>query len=43
LAKAEKEKIMLKHGYALIDGRMEKMGNYNMEPPGLFRGFCEDL
>ena len=30
--------ISLKHSYALIDGRMEKMGNYNMEPPGLFRG-----
>ena len=31
------EKV-LKHGYSLIDGRIEKMGNYNMEPPGLFRG-----
>ena len=30
--------VILKHGFALIDGRMEKMGNYNMEPPGLFRG-----
>jgi len=39
--KAKKEArdlISLKHSYALIDGRMEKMGNYNMEPPGLFRG-----
>eukprot|EP01035_Chromulina_nebulosa_P019225 gene19225-25076_t len=38
LRKLDKELIQLKHGYALIDGRMEKMGNYNMEPPGLFRG-----
>lgn len=36
--KANKSQIVLKYGYALIDGRMEKMGNYNMEPPGLFRG-----
>jgi len=36
--KEEKEQLSLKYGYALIDGRIEKMGNYNMEPPGLFRG-----
>ena len=36
--KKEKEALALRHGYALIDGRMEKVGNYNMEPPGLFRG-----
>jgi DNA topoisomerase I len=36
--KLEKEALQLKYGYALIDGRMEKMGNYNMEPPSLFRG-----
>ena len=36
--KADKDALVLKFGYALIDGRMEKMGNYNMEPPGLFRG-----
>jgi hypothetical protein len=38
IKKAEKEQLVCKYGYALIDGRMEKMGNYNMEPPGLFRG-----
>ena len=38
VVKLEKEGIQLKFGYALIDGRMEKMGNFNMEPPGLFRG-----
>jgi DNA topoisomerase-1 len=27
-----------KYGYAVIDGRREKIGNYRMEPPGLFRG-----
>ena len=36
--KAIKDEQMLKYGYALIDGRVEKMGNFNMEPPGLFRG-----
>mmetsp|Transcript_22922 Transcript_22922/g.25063 ORF Transcript_22922/g.25063 Transcript_22922/m.25063 type:complete len:626 (-) Transcript_22922:4427-6304(-) len=38
IRKEEKEKASLQYGYALIDGRVEKMGNYNMEPPGLFRG-----
>lgn len=36
--KKDKDAIALKYGFALIDGRIEKMGNYNMEPPGLFRG-----
>eukprot|EP01036_Dinobryon_divergens_P022918 gene22918-31222_t len=36
--KIEKETLLLKYGYALIDGRIEKMGNFTMEPPGLFRG-----
>lgn len=36
--KEMKDLQVLKHGYALIDGRLEKMGNYNVEPPGLFRG-----
>jgi len=38
LKKEERDCIALKHSYSLIDGRIEKMGNYNMEPPGLFRG-----
>jgi DNA topoisomerase-1 len=25
-------------GFALVDGRIEKLGNFNMEPPSLFRG-----
>lgn len=36
--KAAKQALQMRYGYALIDGRIEKMGNYNMEPPGLFRG-----
>lgn len=37
-AKVEKQALTLKYGYALVDGHLEKMGNYNVEPPGLFRG-----
>ena len=37
LKKVTKEQEQLKYGYALIDGRIEKMGNYTMEPPGLVR------
>jgi DNA topoisomerase I len=36
--KEAKELISARHGYSLIDGRIEKVGNYNVEPPGLFRG-----
>jgi DNA topoisomerase-1 len=36
--KEEKNKSMFKFGYALVDGHIEKVGNYNMEPPGAFRG-----
>ena len=34
-AKEEQEKNFL---YATIDGRREKVGNFRVEPPGLFRG-----
>ena len=27
-----------KYGFALVDGVLEKVGNYKVEPPGLFRG-----
>uniref|UniRef100_A0A6U5F964 DNA topoisomerase 1 n=1 Tax=Corethron hystrix TaxID=216773 RepID=A0A6U5F964_9STRA len=33
-----KETTVLKFGYAIVDNHMEKVGNYNMEPPGAFRG-----
>jgi DNA topoisomerase-1 len=36
--KEEKQKIEDKHGWCLLDGRREKIGNYNIEPPGLFLG-----
>ena len=36
--KAEKEEYDSKFGFALVDGVLEKVGNYKVEPPGLFRG-----
>ncbi|KAL3912755.1 MAG: hypothetical protein SGARI_000992, partial [Bacillariaceae sp.] len=39
--KANKEgrnQAMFKYGFAIVDGHLEKVGNYNMEPPGAFRG-----
>merc|ERR1719362_1235687 len=39
--KAEKEKneaIAQEYGMCLIDGHEEKIGNFRIEPPGLFRG-----
>ena len=38
LNKEERDKVMHKFGYAIVDGHLEKVGNYNMEPPGAFRG-----
>ena len=37
-AKALKEAEQLKIGYALLDGHLQKVGNFRMEPPSLFRG-----
>ncbi|KAJ3342186.1 DNA topoisomerase 1 [Gonapodya sp. JEL0774] len=37
-AKAEKKALEDKFGWATIDGRKEKIGNFRIEPPGLFRG-----
>jgi DNA topoisomerase I len=37
-AKAEKDALEEKYTWAVIDGRREKVGNYRVEPPGLFRG-----
>ncbi|KAL1916535.1 uncharacterized protein VTP21DRAFT_5726 [Calcarisporiella thermophila] len=36
--KEEKLKMEEKYMYALVDGRKEKVGNFRIEPPGLFRG-----
>lgn len=36
--KTEKAKIDEVYGWCLLDGRKEKVGNFRVEPPGLFRG-----
>jgi DNA topoisomerase I len=36
--KKAKEDEMEKYGFALVDGRREKIANYKIEPPGLFLG-----
>jgi DNA topoisomerase IB len=36
--KAEKDVIEKPYLFATIDGRKEKVGNFRVEPPGLFRG-----
>eukprot|EP00980_Cylindrotheca_fusiformis_P016400 scaffold4887_cov118-Cylindrotheca_fusiformis.AAC.10 len=36
--KEDRNQAMYKYGFAIVDGHLEKVGNYNMEPPGAFRG-----
>uniref|UniRef100_A0AC35TTJ7 DNA topoisomerase I n=1 Tax=Rhabditophanes sp. KR3021 TaxID=114890 RepID=A0AC35TTJ7_9BILA len=36
--KEENEKKLLEYGFAYIDGHKQKIGNFRIEPPGLFRG-----
>lgn len=36
--KLSRQDSMFRYGYAIVDGHIEKVGNYNMEPPGTFRG-----
>lgn len=36
--KAEKDKVEAPYMYCKWDGRKEKVGNFRIEPPGLFRG-----
>lgn len=36
--KKQKEEIDKHYGFAILDGRKEKVGNFRIEPPGLFRG-----
>jgi DNA topoisomerase I len=38
LNKEDRNKSMFQYGFALVDGHVEKVGNFNMEPPGAFRG-----
>jgi len=37
-AKKVKEEMEAKYTHCLLDGRKEKVGNFRVEPPGLFRG-----
>lgn len=37
-AKKQKEELEAKYTHCLLDGRKEKVGNFRIEPPGLFRG-----
>lgn len=36
--KKQNEEITLKYGFCLLDGHKQKIGNFRIEPPGLFRG-----
>jgi DNA topoisomerase IB len=36
--KEEKQRLEEMYGWAILDGRKEKVGNFRIEPPGLFRG-----
>ncbi|KRT78619.1 hypothetical protein AMK59_6886 [Oryctes borbonicus] len=36
--KEKNESIQKEYGFCTIDGHKEKIGNYKIEPPGLFRG-----
>jgi len=37
-AKAKEEEIRAKYGWSIVDGHKQQIGNYKIEPPGLFRG-----
>lgn len=37
-AKAERDKVEEPFTHCFLDGRKEKVGNFRVEPPGLFRG-----
>nr|XP_050847463.1 DNA topoisomerase I, mitochondrial [Vespula vulgaris] len=36
--KEQNEEIQKEYGFCIIDGHKEKIGNFKIEPPGLFRG-----
>lgn len=36
--KEERDKVLFQYGFAIVDGHIERVGNFNMEPPGAFRG-----
>ena len=37
-AKAAKDALEAPYTHCMLDGRKEKVGNFRVEPPGLFRG-----
>ena len=37
-AKAAKDELEAPYTHCMLDGRKEKVGNFRVEPPGLFRG-----
>ncbi|CAG2105154.1 unnamed protein product, partial [Medioppia subpectinata] len=36
--KKQNEKLIEEYGYCIVDGHKQKIGNFRIEPPGLFRG-----
>ncbi|EDV21656.1 uncharacterized protein TRIADDRAFT_30199, partial [Trichoplax adhaerens] len=36
--KKENEELMQEYGFCIIDGHRQRVGNFKIEPPGLFRG-----
>ncbi|KAL5021568.1 hypothetical protein ScPMuIL_000723 [Solemya velum] len=36
--KTQNEEMMKEYGFCIMDGHKEKIGNFKIEPPGLFRG-----
>ena len=38
IEKEKKQKLLDNYGYAIVDGFCEKLSNYQVEPPGIFRG-----
>ena len=36
--KHQNEEVTKEYGFCTIDGHKEKIGNFRIEPPGLFRG-----
>ena len=36
--KEQNEKLVEEYGWCVIDGHKERIGNFKIEPPGLFRG-----
>ena len=36
--KEGKDKLAAEYGFCVMDGHKEKIANFNIEPPGLFRG-----